>query len=256
MNYYPNPYGMMGGVGNPTPSYSVPYGYGGYNGNYFSGGMGMYNAFNPYALQQQQEQYRKQMEAEQKKQQDLQAKLYRIACSGSGKEPQQAILNHIYGRDNAQQSQTNIEGLNSMEQFEYNQMVQSEQLKYNEQTYIDQMFNPYGGYNPNVAEYNKQMQLWKEYNDKRSQTIPEDVGMFEYFKYYAGQDYLDAQNAQKKRKEQQVQQLYDNNRFNNFLTQFSMNSNIDDMTIRMPSVVNEQERAARRKAFIDMLMSK
>lgn len=254
MNYYPNPNGMMmGGVGMPTPSYSVPYGYGGYNGNYFAGGMGMYNTFNPYALQQQQEEYRKKLEAEQKKQQDLQAKLYRIACSGSGVEPHQGILNHIYGRDNAQQSQ-NVEGLNSMEQFEYSQLVQTEQLKYNEQTMIDQMCRM-SGYDPYLAEYNKQMQMWNDYNRKRSQQIPEDVGMFEYFKYYAGQDYLDAQETQKKRKEQQVQQLYDNNRFNNFLTQFSMNGSIDDMTIRMPSVANEQERMARRKAFIDKIMS-
>lgn len=251
MQYYPNPGGIMGGVGSPTPS--VPYGYGGYNGNYFSGGMGMYNSFNPYALQQQQEEYKKRMLDEQKKQQDLQAKLYRIACSGSGKEPQQAIINKIYGRDTAQQSQ-NVEGLNSMEQFEYDQMRQMEQMRYNEQTFVDQI--SYGnGYDPYLNEYNKQTQMWNEYNKKRSQQIPEDVGMFEYFKYYAGQDYLDAQNAQKKRKEQQVQQLYDNNRFNNFLSQFSMNSSIDDMTIRMPSVANEQERMARRRAFIDKIMS-
>ena len=254
MNYYPNPNGMMGGVGYPTPSYSVPYGYGGFNGNYFAGGVG-YNAFNPYAIQQQQEAYKKAIEAEQRRQQDLRAKLYNIACSGSGVQPQQAVIDHIYGRGNNAQQPQNIEGLNSMEQFEYNQMVQMEQLKYNEQTTIDQMFGNAQFYDPNLAEYNRQMGLWNKYNEERKKKIPDDVGMFEYFKYYAADDYLEAKHAEKKRKEQQVQQLYDNNRYNNFLSQFSMNGNIDDMTIRMPSIANEQERAARRKAFIEKIMS-
>lgn len=74
---YQYPYNNLptiGSIGNM--GYNMGYGYNGYNGGYYTNN---YNSYNPYLIRQQQEEYQKQLQEQQKNQYNINCMLHRMA---------------------------------------------------------------------------------------------------------------------------------------------------------------------------------
>jgi hypothetical protein len=260
MNYYPNP-NYMGGAVPTAPSYSYPLGYGGYNGSYFSNNAGYnyYNNFNPYAVQQQMEQERARQQQQLRYQQNLFAKLYRTSCDGIEVPAHERVIDSIYGNQTAQQIER-IPELTPMEQFEYEAIVQRERREREINSMIqNQMY--YAGPTHQQLVFYQNQENWNKYAQKQMQDIPNDVGIKEFFNDgYGCNLYIEAIENERKAENQRLQQLYNQSQYNQFMQQFNMNgfvnNNIADMSVRMPSVINETERNNRRIEFVNKILGR
>lgn len=249
MIYYPQP--MNGGAFGNAPSCSYPLGYGGYNGGYYGG---LYNTYNPYEIQKQQQLAQQRYQEDLNNQRNIIATFYKSSCIPGNGDPKKEILNQIYGKEDDISNQQ-IEGLDTMQTYEYNSYKQKQQQLSQQQQMCNQMIKaPYIDY-----KYNSLCDsVNKIYND-RIQEVSEDMGLFEYLSDQVTKDILKAEDNNIKAEQSNLGSLYDTNGYNKFLNQFKQsgpfaalnpNASIDDLTISLPSMVSEQQRAARRKAFL------
>lgn len=253
MIYYPQP--MNGGAFPNAPSSSYPLGYGGYSSGGYYGGL--YNTYNPYEIQKQQQIAQQQYNEELKNQRNIIATFYKSSCIPGNGDPRQEILNQIYGKDNVSNQQ--IEGLDTMQNYEYNSYRENDiKLQQQQQRANQVIAAPYIDY-----RYSQVCNtVNKIYND-RAQEVSEDIGLFEYLSSgQATKDVLQAEDNNLKAEQSNLGALYDQNGYSRFLNQFRQkgpfaalnpNASIDDLTISLPSMVSEQQRAARRKAFLSQI---
>lgn len=240
MQYFPQPMMMGGGQYSPSPT---PLGYGGYFGGYYNGNM--YNTFNPYEVQRRNEEMQKQQQQMLKMQQDILYKTYSAASKGQELDPN--VVSRIYGTVPQQFS-------DPIQNMEYNSLVQKEQALQQNNAYIDQMTRNMMPTIPFVEQNLGNLQKMQQGRENL-----EGMDMYTYFATVAQDDLREATNRETMRQQANLTNLYSTNSYQTFLNKFRMgmpydpNASTDDMTIRLPSIVSEQERMERRRQFMAQL---
>ena len=255
--YQQSPYNYSGGI--------APIGCGGFNGNYYSTN-NYYNNFNPYYIKQQQEAYQAQVRESQRQEADFYKRLYKASCSYLGVEVTPEALEY-YDKTLAPDAYAS----NNLANLSYEQQTTYEQLKIRDQnmafhnqnlnqlavTPVEQLSQPTIT-NPYYQQY---AQGYQKVHEEYAKDMPDNIGLIEYLRDYAGEHYLEA------RKELSVQAqnasgLYNKNDFNTimnahkspFNTLFNPYASIDDQEVRLPGYVSEKSRQERRARFMQSML--
>lgn len=239
----------------------VPFGYNGYNtgGGYYTG---YYNNYNPYVIKQQQEMTMAQYREQQREQSSIMKKLYKCSCNYFGQEEDQSIVNKL-SHINGIIEPDDISDFTFDEQQEYYRILRKEQeLKQNQEIINNMQNNPDSvlPYNPLVNAYcTTYAKMSNDYQDKLK-----DMGFVEYFNTYAGQEYMEALINKSKRGNNNLRTLYNPDDYNSLLKRhkeglfgnaLNPDASIDDMEVRLPSVISEQTKQERRMRFMNAVLS-
>ena len=250
----------------------LPVGFGGNpnNGVLNSGGYytGQYNNFNPYTVQQQQEEQLRRIQEQENYQINLMKTLYRSTCAYNGIRPtEEGLAYYDRYRTITQQPQNEVDlsGLTNEQISTYYQISARESIETQQQQAVERvgaLMDQGRAIQGNPAILQAAYNNAKAFED-RQKKVPPDIGLMEYLENYAVDDYYEAKKLEMK-KTHNTSALYNQDDYRSLLERHKSslfgpaldpNSNIDDQEIRLPSHITEKQKQERRNRFIQTILA-